>query len=145
MPWISGAYLAKLTSNPEIKVTKTGKHMCSFRIVNNEGWGDNKKTEFIRCIAFGNTGNVINNNFKKGDWIIVSGQLRNNPYQKNERGYDIDNWQFNVQSVHFLPRVMNNDEEEGYSDYDAPTKSDGSIDAEYGEFQQVENVEDMPF
>lgn len=103
MPFISG-YMGKITCNLEIKMTRTGKQNCSFTIANDEGWGNSKRTDFIRCVAWEKTAQTIVNHFHKGDSIIVEGRWENHPWQKNEKGYDIPNWQFMVQKIHFLPK-----------------------------------------
>ena len=103
MPFVCG-YLVKFVKDPELKMTKNGKTMCSFTVVNEEGWGDNKRKSFMRCVAFGNMANTINNHYKKGDSGLFELSYSDNPYQKNEKGYDIPNPQFILQKIHFLPK-----------------------------------------
>ena len=103
MPYING-YLGKLTKDPVLKQTQSGKQTCNFTIASDKGWGDKKKTDFIPCVAWEKTANTINTHFKKGDSLIVQGEWENHPWQKNEKGYDIPNWQYIVRTVVFLPR-----------------------------------------
>ena len=110
MPFINSACLGKVASDPTLKQTKNGKPMCSFSVSNTEGWGEHKKKMFLRCIAFGNTANLIQRSFKKGDMILFSYSYDDNPWQKNEKGYDIPNPQFIVQQIHFLPKANNSDD-----------------------------------
>lgn len=104
MPYVNGI-LGRLVSNPELKATKDGKYLCNFMIANDCGYGEHKQTDFVRCVAFNKTGETISGYFKKGDAIIVQGEMHNRPYQKNNKGYDIPNWQYTVNSVVFLPRA----------------------------------------
>lgn len=148
MPFICG-YMGKLTKDPVIKQTPKGKKICNFSIANDEGWGDAKRTDFIQCVAFEKTANTISVYFSKGDNIIVEGTWRNNPWQKNEKGYDIPNWQFLVSKVHFLPKykakVDEDDEYEPYSDSGVQmagvSMSDDNMD-----FAPISGeTEDLPF
>ena len=41
------------------------------------------ETDFIRCVAFGKTGEVISENLLKGQRIAISGSLRTNNYEKD--------------------------------------------------------------
>lgn len=152
MPYING-YLGKLTKDPDLKQTNSGKQTCNFTIANTKGWGEKKKTEFIPCVAWEKTANTISNYFKKGDNIIVQGEWENNPWQKNEKGYDIPNWKYIVKSIVFLPRQMNNIEED--DDYDSSYATttqisgvNGNYDVEYKENQFApisEDLIDLPF
>ena len=103
MPYVNG-YLGKLTKDPVLKQTPSGKQTCNFTIASDKGWGNNKKTDFIPCVAWEKTANTINSYFTKGDSIIVQGEWEDHPWQKNEKGYDIPNWQFVVKSIVFLPK-----------------------------------------
>ena len=104
MPYVNGI-LGRLASNPELVATKKGGYMCNFIVANDCGYGEHKQTDFVRCVAFNKTGETISRYFKKGDAIIVQGEMHNRPYQKNDKGYDIPNWQYTVNSVVFLPRA----------------------------------------
>lgn len=65
----------RLTDTPEEKTTANGKIFTKFTVANSDGWGENKETYFIDCMAFGHTGETINKHMGKGDAINVSGKL----------------------------------------------------------------------
>lgn len=110
MPFINSACLGKVASDPNLKQTKNGKPMCVFRVGNQVVWGEHKKKIYLTCIAYGNTANLIQRSFKKGDMILFSYQYDDSPWQKNEKGYDIPNPQFIVQQIHFLPKANNSED-----------------------------------
>lgn len=112
MPFINSACLGKVASDPNLKQTKNGKPMCYFSVSNTEGWGEHKKRMYLNCIAFGNTANLIQRSFKKGDMILFTFQYDDNRWKKDEKGYDIPNPQFIVQQIHFLPKANNSDDSE---------------------------------
>ena len=104
MPYVNG-YLGKLTRDPILKQTQSGSQNCVFTVASDKGWGDNKKTDFIPCIAWNKIANTIYNNFEKGDSIIVQGEWENKTWKKDERGHNIPNWQYIVQSIVFVPNT----------------------------------------
>lgn len=113
MAYING-YMGKLTKDPVLRTTQSGKSMANFTVASDEGWGDRKHTDFIPCVAWEKTANTIMKFFTKGDSIIVEGNWQNSPWQKNEKGYDIPNWQFIIRKIHFLPKPKAKVEEEEY-------------------------------
>ena len=114
MPFVVG-YLGNIVKDPEIKETGKGKQLCTFKIANQEGWGEYKRTDFISCIAWGKTASVIYKNLRKGDSAIFCGRWENNPWQKNEKGYDIPDWKLNVDKIVFLPKNKDrSDEDDGF-------------------------------
>lgn len=141
MPFINSACLGKVASEPNLKQTKNGKPMCYFSVSNTEGWGDHKKKMYLKCIAFGNTANLIQRSYKKGDMILFSYSYDDNPWQKNEKGYDIPNPQFIVQQIHFLPKANSSD------DSDVPvTMQMSGVNGSDDDFTLLdESTEDLPF
>lgn len=111
MPYVNGI-LVNLVSNPELKVTQSGKYICNFGVANNCGYGEYKKTDFIICNAFGKTAQIISTHLKKGDAVILQGEFHNKPYKKNDKGYDVPNWQYEVHSIVFLPKQKSVSSEE---------------------------------
>lgn len=141
MPFIDHAVLGKISTDPNLKQTKNGKQMCAFRLANQIGWGEHKKKIYLNCIAFGNTATMIQNRFKKGDTIMFSYEYDDNPWQKNEKGYDIPNPQFIVKNVQFLPKANNSD------DSDVPvTMQMSGVNGSDDDFTLLdESTEDLPF
>lgn len=146
-------YMGRLTKNPELKVTQKGKQNCKFTVANEEGWGKSKRTDFIQCIAWNKTAEVVSNNFKKGDWIIVVGSWENNSYQKNEKGYDIPNWQYRVERINFIPKIINkSSDDDDYVPYSgsatqmAGVNNSAGVEYSSDEFAPISgDVEDLPF
>ena len=65
------------TVGSEGKVTR-------FTIANNTGFGDRKRTNYIDCVAFGKTAEIVLTHFTKGKQVIVNGQLIQNRWQNAE-------------------------------------------------------------
>ena len=46
--------MGRLTRDPEVRHTSTGKAVCSFSIAIDNGYGENRQTDFINCVAWQN-------------------------------------------------------------------------------------------
>ena len=61
------------------------------------------KTNFIRCVAWDKTAEVLANNVKKGDLISVSGTLDSREYEKESNKELV--WEIRVERVEFLAKA----------------------------------------
>lgn len=77
--------MGRLTKDPEIKLSKkTNKKFINFTIAVNKY--KSKEANFIDCVAFNSIAEIINNNFEKGNRILLEGTLEtyiNNDKKKN--------------------------------------------------------------
>ena len=67
--------MGRLTREPEIRTTRSGRTYIKFSLAINEGYGENQRTDFANCIAWGKTAEFIGKYFKKGSMIIVEGKI----------------------------------------------------------------------
>ena len=71
--------MGRLTRDPELRRTGTGVAVASFSIAVDRDFGGRdggeKKTDFIDCVAWRQTGEVISKYFTKGRMIVVEGRL----------------------------------------------------------------------
>lgn len=73
--------MGRLTKAPELKYTASNKPVLSFTIANDSGFGDNKQTDFIDCVAWNKTAEFISQYFDRGDLIILAGKLTTRTWQ----------------------------------------------------------------
>lgn len=66
--------IARLTRDAEFK-TVGETNIASFSIAYSTGYGDKKKSNYIDCVAFGKTAEVVKNYTKKGSQIGLEGSL----------------------------------------------------------------------
>lgn len=66
--------IARLTKDAEFK-TVGETNIASFSIAYSTGYGDKKKSNYIDCVAFGKTAEVVKNYTKKGSQIGIDGSL----------------------------------------------------------------------
>lgn len=78
--------IGRLTHDPEISTTATGKEVTSFSIAVDRGYtnGGEKKTDFISCVAWENTARFLERHFSKGEMIAIQGQLQSRQYQDKQ-------------------------------------------------------------
>ena len=71
--------MGRLTRDPELRRTGSGVAVTSFRVAVDRDFvpkdGGERKTDFIDCVAWRQTGEFISKYFAKGRMIIVEGRL----------------------------------------------------------------------
>lgn len=69
--------MGRLTRDPELRRTNSGIAVASFRIACDQDYSKDgeRKTDFIDCVAWRQTGEFISKNFSKGRMIVVDGRL----------------------------------------------------------------------
>ena len=71
--------MGRLTRDPELRRTGSGIAVASFRVAVDRDYaskdGGERKTDFIDCVAWRQTGEFISKYFAKGRMIVVDGRL----------------------------------------------------------------------
>ena len=125
----ANAYSGRLTRDPDLRYTQTGKAVCSFRIaVDRPGTKD--KVDFIPCVAWDKKAEFVSRYFRKGQRIEVSGVLTSRDYEKDGERRSV--MEVRADQVFFGDSKKNNDSNE--PEYAAPT-----------EFQEAEDDGELPF
>lgn len=76
--------MGRLTATPVLNQTKSGALVTSFAIAIDRRYqrqGEEKKTDFINCVAWQKTAEFISKYFKKGDLIALTGEIQTRPYE----------------------------------------------------------------
>jgi single-strand DNA-binding protein len=91
----------RLTADPELKHTQSQVAYCTFTVAVDRSYkqGDEKLTDFFNCIAWRGQAEMIAKYFNKGKEIVISGEMNNNPYEKD--GNKLAWWQLHVHSIDF--------------------------------------------
>lgn len=76
--------LGRMVKDAEIRHTDSGKAVTSFTIAVDNGHGDNKKTDFINCVAWEKTAEFIKNWFGKGRMIAIVGRISTRTYESQD-------------------------------------------------------------
>ena len=67
--------MGRLTKNPELRHTNNGTAVTSFNIAVDNGYGENKTTDFINCVAWNKTAEFVEKHFVKGQMIALVGRV----------------------------------------------------------------------
>lgn len=76
----------RLTKDPELKATSSGKQFCNFTIAVDRRFKDangNRQADFINCVAWNQTATFIQKYFHKGNKISVAGSINTRSYEDN--------------------------------------------------------------
>lgn len=91
----------RLVKDPELRTTNSGVSVINFTIAWNKKLNDeNERSLYIDCEAWRGTADLIGKYFKKGNEIVVEGELYTNTYQ-NENGENRHQIRLLVNQVHF--------------------------------------------
>ena len=76
--------LGRLTDDPNIKFTHSGKCLARFSLAINSGNKEKKYVEFVPCVAWNKTAEIIGEFCGKGDQIYAEGRLYTRTYLKDD-------------------------------------------------------------
>ena len=119
----------RLTRDPELKFGQSGKAYSRFSLAVDRPF-QKGETDFINCVAFGKTAELIGEYLRKGRRAGVQGRLQMNRYEVN--GEKRTSYDVLVDTVEFLENKSSagdenygggNDYNEGYSRAAEPVKS----------------------
>ena len=122
----------RVTKDIELKVTQTGKSVCSFSLAVERKFVQNgeKVTDFINCQLWGKSAETLEKYGKKGMLIGVEGRLQTRNYI-NQQGQTVYVTEVVAESFTFLEKKQSNDQPQ-FNDFE-----------NYGGFEV--NDDDLPF
>jgi len=130
--------VGRLTRDPEVRYTQTGKAVASFSVAVDTGYGENKRADFIPVVVWDKLAEVCGNNLTKGRRVLVEGRLQIRDYEKDgqkRRAADVV-----AQNIEFLDTKQ---AVGGGSTTASPAKSSGYDVSSFG--TEVFPEEEIPF
>ena len=94
----------RLTKAINLKYTQSGKAIGSFTLAVNRNYKDangNKQVDFIRCLAWGKVGELLDQYCGKGSLIGIVGQIQTRSYE-NDQNQKVYLTEVNVRELTFL-------------------------------------------
>ena len=76
--------IGRLTRDPEVRYTQSGKAVCTFSIAINDGYGENKKAYFFPVVVWNKSAEACGNSLHKGSKVAVTGKLTTRQYDNKE-------------------------------------------------------------
>lgn len=91
--------MGRLTRNPEIRMTSANKAVASFSVAVNRDY-DREQTDFFDVTAWEGKARFIEQNFSKGQLIVVSGRMERRVYE-DKHGDAKEKWEVKAENVYF--------------------------------------------
>ena len=117
-----------ITKDAELRYTANDKAYSKFSIANNEGYGDNKKTNFFNCTLWGKSAENLNRFLTKGQKVLITGKVEINDY-KDKEGIDRKIIDINVDSFGGVELLGNKAQQESGTNNGTSNNSDFPIDS----------------
>jgi single-strand DNA-binding protein len=124
----------RLTADPELKVTPNGKSVCSFTIAVDRGYGNNKETDFITCVAWEQRAEFISKYFSKGSEIGIEGNIQTRKWQ-DKNGNNRIAFEIKVNNTQFI----------GSKKTETQTDPLVEVAQKVEGFTEVDDTDDLPF
>ena len=125
--------MGRLTREPELRHLETDKSVCGFTIAIDNGYGDNKRTDFVNCVAWNKTAEFISKYFAKGRMIIVIGRIATR------------SWETQDGSKRYITEVIANEVNFGETKAACQTGTQQSMQDDNDFIPLDENDDDLPF
>ena len=133
--------MGNLVRDPELRKTKDGKSVASFRIANNDSYsrdGQEKSSIFIDVTIFGNRADTVAQHKRKGDTVIVIGRLSQRKYLSQKTNTEVTVTEIIANSVEFVSSKGDRTLEDSGFQSDIPTSQSASfpsapVDTGYGD------------
>lgn len=124
----------RFTHNPEIRTLPSGTPMvsASVAVARNRRESDGTyATDFITCVFWGKTAELVANYFSKGDLILVRGRLQSHKYQDKE-GVNRTSWEIIADGVDFCISKKEKEAQNAMRATNAPADAAASVPAAVG-------------
>lgn len=76
--------IGRLTRDPEVRYTQSGKAVCTFSLAVDDGYGENKKAYFFPVVVWNKAAEACGNSLHKGSKVAVTGKLTTRQYENKE-------------------------------------------------------------
>ena len=96
--------IGNLTRDPETRTVQKGESggkVCNFTVAASVGYGDYKRTEFVRIAAWNGLGEMCRKFLRKGSKVYASGTPTVNTYVNNN-GEAAGNLELRLEEIEFL-------------------------------------------
>ena len=136
--------IGRLTKDPEIRATTSGTSVCSFTVACDKKYvkqGEERKADFINCVAWDKSAEAIGKFFSKGKRIALKGRIETRSWTNNEGKANyateviVEEWEFvesKGESQQITPTTYESATEDNF---------EGNIDG----FLPIESDPDLPF
>ena len=119
----------RLTRDPELKYGQNGKAYSRFSLAVNRV-GKKDEADFVNCVAFGKTAEIVGEHLRKGKRIGVQGRIQMNRYEVN--GEKRNTYDIMVDSIEFLENKDDNSSGGSYKvEQPTPSSTEEYVDDDF--------------
>ena len=68
--------IGRFSADPESRFTQAGTQVVNFTLCCDSGWGDKKRTEFVRVVAWDKLAKVVADYMHKGSLCMIQGEKK---------------------------------------------------------------------
>ena len=131
--------VGNLTQDPELRHTADGTAVCNLNVATNEGWGENKRTEFHKVVVWKKTAEFAGQYLKKGNTVFVEGGIRTKKWETDsgEKRYSTEINGFSLQS-------MKNESSGGNSGGDPSRNESSNSGGSQNKTVDISQIDDIP-
>jgi single-strand DNA-binding protein len=126
--------MGRLTRDPEVRTTSTGKTIASFSIAVDRG-GQDDQADFFDITAWEKLGELVSQYLSKGRRCLVQGRLRQDSWDDKETGKKRSKVEVVATDVTFLDGPSGGDSSSQGSQSATPKKSNDVV---------IEDIDDKP-
>lgn len=132
--------MGRLTRNPELKTTPSGVSVVTFSLAVERNFakqGEERKADFINCVAWRNQADFLAKYFEKGQMLALSGNIQTREYD-DKNGNRVYVTEVVADEIHFA-----GDKKADAKPQAKETKTETTTDAD--EFVLLPADDDLPF
>lgn len=135
--------IGRLTKDPELRFTTTGKAVATFSIAVDRRFSKEKETDFFNIKVWNKIGESCANYLSKGRLVAVQGSLQNRTYetQTGEKKYFTEVVASEVEFLEWGDKNNNTSTSRSSSSPKGFNPDDINLD----DFQAIDEDEDVPF
>lgn len=141
--------IGRLTADPEIRTTTSGKTVCNFTLAVDRRF-DREKADFFQAVAWSKTAEFIAQYFHKGDQLLVCGPLQTHSFDAQD-GRKITVTEIFVEEAQFVDRQKPREESEQKHEPIIPGLGETRVRAKFTapqatqDFEKLTDDENLPF
>jgi single-strand DNA-binding protein len=146
--------MGDLTQDPELKMTQSGISFCNFSVAVNRRTAKadqaQQTVDFINVVAWRQTAEFICRYFKKGQPILINGQLQTRTWNDNQTGQKRYATEVSADEVYFTSSAAQSggaaNQNAGNNAYTPDAYGTPSFNsAQSASFEEIPNDESLPF
>jgi len=137
--------LGRLTRDPEVRTTPTGRTVANMAVATNRVWKDQsgakqEKTEFHNCVLWGKIGEIAGQYLSKGRRVYIEGRIETRDWTAQDGAK-----KYRTEIIVDNMIMLDGPRGSGAPAQDFAPQAGGNTPSEDGPVEEEIKVEDIPF